>query len=129
MTPTPAQIARARALLATTPSHDNNEADENDADVPIATLRGLTPRDHFEVSEWGRALEETLRANNPKSRFSLWIRGEQIGARTNASVETIAAAIVDNIETLRKGHRAIPHTIVITFDAVITHSVTENAAK
>ena len=132
ITPTPEQIARAHAQLTVSGTGAKaHETDQNDVDVPIATIKGLHAKHHYDVSEWGDVLSGELRSRNTHARFTIFIRGENLVAKTNQPLATIAEVVAryaDRLgEDVARFDRKI--TITVTFDPTLAERMAATVAK
>ncbi|MEK7458791.1 MAG: hypothetical protein AAB663_00095 [Patescibacteria group bacterium] len=132
ITPTAAQAAHAESMLAKNGTDAKaHELDQTDVDVPIATIKGLHAKHHYDVSEWGDVLSGALRANNTRARFTIFIRGENLVAKTNQPLATIAEVVAryaDRLgEDVARFDRKI--TITVTFDPTLAERMAATVAK
>lgn len=112
---TPQMAARARAHLARL--LDTTVAVQEHREIVIATVDGLKPCDHLDVSLWGDVLASAIRRNNRHALFDLVIRGKTIIATTNVAFDYIVLAIIDHAAILE---RDLKPRVIVYDTAIIT---------
>lgn len=132
ITPTSAQSAHAQAMLTEGgTSAAAHEPDRTDIDVPIATIKKLHAKHHYDVSEWGEFLTGELRRDNTRARFMLFIRGEAIVAKTNLPINVIAGVVARYADKLGENLAKVDHkiNITVTFDPTLAEHMANAIAK
>lgn len=120
-----AQATKIFNALTSVEVHDINRA--NYPELPVLTFSSLQAKDHFDVNEWGEAIDCVIRKKNIRAHFDLQIHGTRIVARTNINHDTAILVVIMTWNWLTS--RLLKEA---TFDAAILNAATapdEIAAK
>lgn len=109
----------------------DHEKGTHDTEILIATVSGIHRKHYLEVSIWADMLRGLLRRNNPRARFDIDIRGENLVSRTNQSIDIIAAHSAPYTDALGRSIADVDRkiAITITFDPAFAERMEASIAK